>query len=485
MSGDTPLIYLFRTVQACYIYDTNTNELINVDPVTYESVKNFMEGNNKTTPELDALRKKGYLTGERDFIMVHPADELLESILDRKLYTMALQLTQNCNLRCKYCVYSGSYTNRTHTNKRMSREVAFKAIDFLILHSADSSTINLGFYGGEPLLEFPLIRDCIEYAKKNIFGKELTFSITTNATLFSPEVIDFLSENSVNITISLDGPELLHDKNRRYGVNGRGTFADIMNNIEMIKERHPDYVEKINFNTVIDPLNDYSCVSDFFGSYHTVKEFLVTSAIINDIYRNDSVSFSENYQKNVNYELFKMYLWKLGKLDERHVSKLVLPTFSQIKENVHKRMKLPTSKFKKDHPSGPCVPGAQRLFVDVEGQLYPCERVSESSQVMRIGDVYEGFDFEKVRSILNLGKLTEEACRSCWAFRMCNQCAAAADGIEELSGPLRMELCQNVKNYVADILMTYCTLRELGCDFEDQAETEESLNEEKSSCFSL
>ncbi|WP_374016911.1 Cys-rich peptide radical SAM maturase CcpM [Paenibacillus thiaminolyticus] len=480
---EKPLVHLFRTAKQCYMFDTNTNEIINIDPSTYEIVRNYI--GDECHAAIDHLKKRGYLTAKRKFAMVHPADEMLEDTLDRKLYTMALQLTQNCNLRCQYCVYSGSYTNRTHSNKRMNKEVAFKAIDLLIRHSADSPTVNLGFYGGEPLLEFPLIRACIEYAKEKMCGKKLIFNITTNATLFTAEVIDFLSKNEVNITISLDGPEVMHDKHRKFAVNGCGTFSNVMQNIEMIKEKHPEYIEKINFNTVIDPQNDYSCVSDFFGNYETVKDFMVTSAVINDMYRKDSVSISQGYQSSVNYEHFKLFLSKLGKLDQQYVSKLVQPTYSRLRETVHNRLRMPTSKFLKDHPSGPCVPGAQRLFVDVEGNLYPCERVSETSSVMRIGHVDTGFDITKVRAILNLGRLTEEACRSCWAFRMCNQCAAAADGINELSAELRLELCENVRNYVDDMLKTYCTLRELGCDFEEQAMLEVSMNEEKGSCISI
>ena len=84
-------------------------------------------------------------------------------------------MTQQCNLRCEYCAYSGIYDNRTHSNKRMSFETAKKSIDFFLDHSRDSESIAFGFYGGEPLLEASLIEKCIDYINKNVEGKEVNY----------------------------------------------------------------------------------------------------------------------------------------------------------------------------------------------------------------------------------------------------------------------------------------------------------------------
>ncbi len=72
----------------------------------------------------------------------------------------------------------------------------------------------------------------------------------------------------------------------------------------------------------------------------------------------------------------------------------------------------------------PCVPGKHRFFVNAEGYFYPCERVNELSPVMQIGNLETGFELEKVENLLNIGKLTDEECRKCWAFRFCTICAA-------------------------------------------------------------
>ena len=76
-----------------------------------------------------------------------------------------------------------------------------------------------------------------------------------------------------------------------------------------------------------------------------------------------------------------------------------------------------------DAPSGPCIPGQLRLFVNVHEQLFPCERVSERSPAMCIGTLDDGFNLENAQKILNVGKLTEESCKNCWCFRYCTLCA--------------------------------------------------------------
>ncbi|WP_227060852.1 4Fe-4S cluster-binding domain-containing protein [[Clostridium] scindens] len=92
----------------------------------------------------------------------HPQTDIVEHHTEKKLQQLTLQVTQQCNLRCEYCIYSGIYDgNRTHANKRMNFEVARKAIDFFLEHSIETSDVVIGFYGGEPLLEFELIRRCI------------------------------------------------------------------------------------------------------------------------------------------------------------------------------------------------------------------------------------------------------------------------------------------------------------------------------------
>lgn len=255
-----PVFHTFTAGGKRYMFDANTNVIINLKEDLYFELEKYMQsGYKEITPAIEKLRDRGYLKDRADFEMVHPMDSTLEYSLERCIGTIALQVTQGCNLRCKYCAYSGSYDNRVHSSKRMSKEIAFKAIDFLFDHSIDRDRVSLGFYGGEPLLELDLIKECVKYAKKKSIGKELMFNITSNTTLITDEVLKFLYDNEFSLTVSLDGDRQAHDKNRVFAANGAGTFSVVMQILEKIQTQYPDYMERVHINAVIDPTTDFDC----------------------------------------------------------------------------------------------------------------------------------------------------------------------------------------------------------------------------------
>lgn len=112
---------------------------------------------------VEDLKNNGYLSSNRVKETEHPATELLPYYINNKINFITLQITQNCNLRCSYCVYSGKYKNRAHSQKTMSKETAQKAIDYYISHSRDTKNLSIGFYGGEPLLCIDMIEYCVDY----------------------------------------------------------------------------------------------------------------------------------------------------------------------------------------------------------------------------------------------------------------------------------------------------------------------------------
>lgn len=124
-----PVFHTFTAGGKRYMFDANTNVIINLKEDLYFELEKYMQsGYKEITPAIEKLRDRGYLKDRADFEMVHPMDSTLEYSLERCIGTIALQVTQGCNLRCKYCAYSGSYDNRVHSSKRMSKEIAFKAI---------------------------------------------------------------------------------------------------------------------------------------------------------------------------------------------------------------------------------------------------------------------------------------------------------------------------------------------------------------------
>ena len=200
----------------------------------------------------------------------HPDTDTLEFRANHLCRQLTLQVTQQCNLRCEYCAYSGIYKNRVHNNSNMDWETAKKAIDFFLSHSRDSKEIALGFYGGEPLLQFPLIKRCVAYIEKQVEGKNIRYAITTNGTLLTDEVIEFLEEHNVLLSLSLDGSKEEHDKHRKFQ-SGKGSFDLIMDRLRHLKERFPEYYKDITFMPVISADVDLKRVLHFFETDELLK----------------------------------------------------------------------------------------------------------------------------------------------------------------------------------------------------------------------
>ena len=109
------------------------------------------------------------------------------------------------------------------------------------------------------------------------------------------------------------------------------------------------------------------------------------------------------------------------------------------------------------------------MFVDVDGQIFPCERVSEQSEAMRIGHIDSGFDMEKVQQLLEVGRLTEESCKECWGFRLCDQCAKRADSGEGVLSPeAKMRHCQSSRSMAYSKLRQYVLTLEVPVYYKNQ-----------------
>jgi len=247
---------IFQTPEKNYIYDREISQIAEISEDTYQYLEQRIQRkSNQTDTVWQQLNEQGFCLESKLEEIEHPATTMLESHLDRKLGILILQVTQGCNLRCEYCAYSGKYYNRTHSAKRMDYETACSAVDFLIAHSSDKEEVILGFYGGEPLLEFDLIRKVIDYAEKNYPGKRIGYNMTTNVTLLTDEIMDYLVEKDFFLMFSLDGPKEIHDIHRKFA-DGRGSFDIIMKNLARMKERYPDFYRKCRTNSVVTPEKD-------------------------------------------------------------------------------------------------------------------------------------------------------------------------------------------------------------------------------------
>ena len=290
MSVETPFIKLLKTPRFKYFYDVGKNEIIRISEELFADLEMVEKGelsweelSSSPDEELFSLLEDGYLSTNRVKHIRHPLSDLCSTFMDRKLEKITLQVTQECNFRCKYCIYSENTfpMQRTHSSKHMTWETAKQAVDFFFRHSIDSKSRNIGFYGGEPLLRFDLIRKVIEYAEEHSKGKQLSFNITTNGSLLSLEVIQYLAEHSVNTLLSLDGNKAVQDKNRVFA-NGTGTFDVIAARLEAIKQSFPEYYQRIQVNSVMSPDNDIDdilCLPELFQGI-TANRFLTMTNYI-------------------------------------------------------------------------------------------------------------------------------------------------------------------------------------------------------------
>ncbi|MBH8007070.1 radical SAM protein, partial [Clostridioides difficile] len=182
-------------------------------------------------------------------------------------------------------------------------DVAKRSIDYLIKNSSQLNEVSVGFYGGEPLLEFDLIKQIVEYVKVVGEGKEIYFNLTTNATLFNEEIIEFFVKNNITTMISLDGGKEIHDKSRKFANTGEGSHDVVLKNVRYIKNKYPEYYKKnITFNTVINSENDYISIDDFISKNETLKDSNFLASTLNNNYSDKEIVSSDEYILGKSYD---------------------------------------------------------------------------------------------------------------------------------------------------------------------------------------
>jgi len=459
------VIKTFSTPGGKYVYDRETNSLLSVMEEEYVACQRVETG-TATDDDWELLKRykdQGYLQDSCLKEIVHPATQFLPFYLDSGIKQLTLQCTQECNLRCSYCAYGGGYDNqRTHSGKKMTPDTMRKSIDFLMAHSRGIDEVSIGYYGGESLLELDLIRESIAYINEKYDGRGVKYTLTTNGTCFNDDIINFLEENEFNVQISIDGPREIHDKNRRYP-NGKGSYDDIMDNVRYIKQNYPEFYRKVGFITVVAPGVDLSCVNEFFTADDVLSQNNVINNMVNTFGASNEIVYDDLYHTTNTYHELKHLLAATGLYSKEKLSKLFATAIGNL-ERLHKGLSrlLITEK---SHPGGPCIPGAMRPFVDTDGRIFPCERVSESLAV-QIGHIDTGFDKNKVEAILNVGKLTEDECKSCWCFMHCSLCVAACSDGDNLSRETKLTYCDSVRDTTLASLASLCFLMESNYDFE-------------------
>lgn len=427
-----PFIHLFKTPKNYYFYDVNKNASIRIEYSLYEYLNNMVSDSkdfvvdNVFEGKLNDLKGEGYLSNNRVQEIKHPATDSLYLYLDRQTEMLILQLTQSCNLRCSYCNYtSNDGTARLHnSDNKMSWDIAKQSIDYYINKSVDSQQIVITFYGGEPLLEFELLKKCVDYSNQVFKGKRRSFHMTTNATLLDDEKAKYLNDNDFNITISIDGPKITNDKNRKF-IDGNGSvFDSVIKNVENINKKYKKLFSNLAINMVLDPSLPFGNYANLFHEFDFLKNVRVMNNIIDDSSLVNKNRISLEFIEPYNYYYFLSYLHMMGRINLEDQFYLLGNYISRCTEMLD-GLTDSVSLGRVNAPSGPCLPGKQRLMVNTDGRMLPCERVSERIEKNYLGNIGDGPDLKRAQAILNVSKCNKKACKKCFAFGHCSLCAKA------------------------------------------------------------
>lgn len=355
------------------------------------------------------------------------------------LAQLTFELTDKCNLDCKYCGYSEFYNNHDKRNgQKLSFGVAKRMIDYVFkkwnspLNSSKEGVGFISFYGGEPLLCVPLMKEIIEYIKSKKVNREIVYSMTTNGVLLN-KYMDFLVENKIKLTISLDG----NKKNNSYRVDHKGnaSFNKIFNNIKLLKERFPKYFdESVFFNTVLHNRNSveevYSFFEKEFGKITNISE-LNNSGIKEDKIE-EFIKTYKNYREDIrsskHYEILNKKLL-VNSPDTRDL--LIF-----MKQNSGVFFSSYTDLFDNDIqyqlPTGTCLPFGKKLFVTVNGKILPCETIGHQFSLGRVTEESVNLDFNKIaEKYNNYFDKVKKQCKYCYASNSCTQCIYMIESIDD------------------------------------------------------
>ncbi|MFA4929089.1 MAG: radical SAM protein [Patulibacter sp.] len=371
----------------------------------------FLEKLNKIRPKRNTPRKHTIT-----------ADEVKSMVLREGMIQMTLGVTEDCNLRCRYCIFSDVYTlSRNRSRNVMDFPTAKKALDYymsLFLEGREYNPLrrpSIGFYGGEPLLNFDLIKKCVQYLKTAYPELDFHFSVTTNGTLLTKEKEEFLKEHGFYISISIDGPKEEHDRNRVYP-NGKGTFSDVIKNANRLIASGYD---RCNAICVFDWKSNIFDLEAFFSRPDVPKLSIISSPAKQGGCTYFSQFSEEDFKafKNTESRAFQYYLEHAAHDMDSHsfFSKFFSLFASRSLYSVP--VLVPREQTALPY-SGTCVPG-RKIFVDCQGNFHPCERIN---QFFPTGNVQFGLDFQRIAGIMNEYLEHLDSCNSCSISKTCGFC---------------------------------------------------------------
>lgn len=371
------------------------------------------------------------------------------------LQTLVINVTNQCNLSCQYCYEFGEDKIATPEGKKkfMDLATAKSSVEYLLAQSEGRRSVHITFFGGETLMNFPLLRSVVDYSREQAGrkGVSIDFSLTTNATLLTPYIIDFLAENRVGVTVSLDGPKEMNDKFRIFA-NGRGSYDIIEPKVRELLARHhtrPIAARVTMTSHAMDVFKIYRHLKHDLG-FHEVGFAPVTSSP-DRLYSINEPGMDQVFAQFS--ELAQEYL-QFGLRGELHGFSNVSDTLAELHQGVNK--------------SHPCGAGLGLVGVGPSGDIAPCHRFVDSDEHV-LGNVTTGIDKKKQSAFLDRGNIQAKPdCHTCWARPLCaGGCHHEAFVRYGDTGHPNLHFCTWIRGWTHTCLEIYGALAEKNSGFLD------------------
>ena len=415
------------------IMDVNSGSVHSVDPVMYDAVaivaervpelaepeklseevaREVMERLSPTYGEAEvqeALDEIQYLIDAEELLTTDQYHDYVVDFKKRKTVVKALclHIAHDCNLACQYCfAEEGEYHGR---RALMSFEVGKKALDFLIANSGNRRNLEVDFFGGEPLMNWEVVKQLVEYgrSKEKEYNKNFRFTMTTNGVLLNDEIMDYCNREMSNVVLSLDGRKEVNDKMRPFR-GGKGSF-------DLIVPKFQKFAEAV-FN------RDYYVRGTF--TRHNLD------------FSKDVTEFADLGFRSMSIEPV------VAKPEEEYAIReedlpQIMEEYDHLAEEYIKRKKEGRGfnffHFNIDLNQGPCVAkrlsgcgsGTEYLAVTPWGDLYPCHQFVGQEEFL-LGNVDTGVTNERIRDEFKLCNVyAKDKCRDCFARFYCSGGCAA------------------------------------------------------------
>lgn len=410
------MIHKYKFKDKFIVMDINSGAIHEVNDLVYRILDYYGPEGEKPTEEvllplMEEYRKEEILQAKSDIdelidngMLFTDDSQITKEILSGRgavIKAMCLHVAHDCNMACKYCFGdTGAFMGE---RTLLSLETGKKAIDFLLDSSGSRRNLEIDFFGGEPLMNFDVVKELVAYGRKREkkYGKNIRFTITTNGLLLDEEKSDFINEHMDNVILSIDGRPAVNDAMRKT-VNDKGTYEAVIGNMKSFAEKRDGtyYVRGTFTKNNLDFSEDIKHLADL-GFRNISVEPVVT-----DISKSYALTDGDVEKICAEYDrLADMYLEY--EKDGRE--------FSFFHFNI-------------DLTQGPCVikrisgcgAGTEYVAVSPEGDIYPCHQFVGDDKY-KIGNVNdEEFTNHLYEQFNSVHIYNKEKCQKCWAKFYCS-----------------------------------------------------------------